>query len=168
MRAVKREQVPGYRFVLYDAEPNDVANALSTLLDQNVRRCPARRGTARRIPRPVAVHNTDTDTTATVACEQDRATVYNDLAGRPSIIVRADTEQLREAWHLPLTGEPPQVDGETSGEPPTGGEPAAGCHMLAGRRIRVIGLLRHPLTAGRVLSLFSTGRIDAGLASNPL
>jgi hypothetical protein len=105
------------------------------------------------------VHDTDTDTTATLACEQDRATVYNDLAGRPSIIVRADTEQLREAWHLPLTGEPPQVHGETSGEPPTGGEPAAGRHILgqiAGRRIRVIGLLRHPLTAGRVLSLFST------------
>jgi hypothetical protein len=99
------------------------------------------------------VHDTNTDTTATLACEQDRATVYNDLAGRPSIIVRADTEQLREAWHLPLTAEPPRVDGETSGEP------AAGRHILgqiAGRRIRVIGLLRHPLTAGRVLSLFST------------
>jgi hypothetical protein len=105
------------------------------------------------------VHDTNTDTTATLACEQDRATVYNDLAGRPSIIARADTEQLREAWHLPLTAEPPQVDGETSGEPPTGGEPAAGRHILgqiAGRRIRVIGMLRHPLTAGRVLSLFST------------
>jgi hypothetical protein len=148
-----------YRFELYDAEPNAVARARAALLDRNVARCPTRARTARRIPRPVAVHDTDTDTTATLACEQDRATVYNDLAGRPSIIVRADTEQLREAWHLPLTGEPPQVDGETSGEPPTGGEPAAGCHMLgqiAGRRIRVIGLLRHPLTAGRVLSLFST------------
>lgn len=148
-----------YRFELYDAEPNAVARALAALLDQNVARCPTRARTARRIPRPVVVHDTNTDTTATLACEQDRATVYNDLAGRPSIIVRADTEQLREAWHLPLTGEPPQVDGETSGEPRTGGEPAAGRHILgqiAGRRIRVIGLLRHPLTAGRVLSLFST------------
>ncbi|HEX8760671.1 MAG TPA: hypothetical protein VF734_12025 [Pseudonocardiaceae bacterium] len=148
-----------YRFELYDAEPNAVARALAALLDQNVARCPTRARTARRIPRPVVVHDTNTDTTATLACEQDRATVYNDLAGRPSIIVRADTEQLREAWHLPLTAEPPQVDGETSGEPPTGGEPAAGRHILgqiAGRRIRVIGLLRHPLTAGRVLSLFST------------
>jgi hypothetical protein len=142
-----------YRFELYDAEPNAVARALAALLDQNVARCPTRARTARRIPRPVVVHDTNTDTTATLACEQDRATVYNDLAGRPSIIVRADTEQLREAWHLPLTAEPPQVDGET------GGEPAAGRHILgqiAGRRIRVIGLLRHPLTAGRVLSLFST------------
>jgi hypothetical protein len=148
-----------YRFELYDAEPNAVARALAALLDQNVARCPTRARTARRIPRPVVVHDTNTDTTATLACEQDRATVYNDLAGRPSIIVRADTEQLREAWHLPLTAEPPQVDGETSGKPPTGGEPAAGRHILgqiAGRRIRVIGLLRHPLTAGRVLSLFST------------
>jgi hypothetical protein len=148
-----------YRFELYDAEPNAVARALAALLDQNVARCPTRARTARRIPRPVVVHDTNTDTTATLACEQDRATVYNDLAGRPSIIVRADTEQLREVWHLPLTGEPPQVDGQTSGEPPTGGEPAAGRHILgriAGRRIRVIGLLRHPLTAGRVLSLFST------------
>jgi hypothetical protein len=148
-----------YRFELYDAEPNAVARALAALLDQNVARCPTRARTARRIPRPVVVHDTNTDMTATLACEQDRATVYNDLAGRPSIIVRADTEQLREAWHLPLTAEPPQVDGETSGEPPTGGEPAAGRHILgqiAGRRIRVIGLLRHPLTAGRVLSLFST------------
>jgi hypothetical protein len=141
-----------YRFELYDAEPNAVASALAALLDQNVARCPTRARTARRIPRPVVVHDTDTDTTATLACGQDRATVYNDLAGRPSIIVRADTEQLREAWQLPLTGEPPQVDGETDGEP------AAGRHILGqivARRIRVTGLLRHPLTARQFLSLLA-------------
>jgi hypothetical protein len=140
-----------YRFELYDAEPNAVASALATLLEQNGARCPTRARTAQRIPRPVVVHDTDTDTTATLACEQNRATVYNDLAGRPSIIVRADTEQLREVWRLPLTAGPP-VDGET------GGGPAAGRHILGqivGRRIRVTGLLRHPLTARQFLSLLS-------------
>lgn len=141
-----------YRFELYDAEPNDVARALAAMLDQNVARCPTRARTARRIPRPVVVHDTDTDTTATLACEQDRATVYNDLAGRPSIIVRADTERLRELWRLPLGAEPSPVDGET------GGAPTAGRHILGRitrRRIRVIGLLRHPLTARQFLSLLS-------------
>ena len=155
-KVVTHERVPGYRFELYDAEPNDVARALAALLDQNVVRCPARGRTARRILRPVVVHDTDTDTPATVACEQDRATVYNDLAGRPSIIVRADTDRLRDIWRLPVTG---------AGSPPvgaaTGSRLTAGRHILgqiAGRRIRVTGLLRHPLTALQFLSLLSPAK----------
>lgn len=149
MRAVKREQVPGYRFVLYDAEPNEVANALGALLDQNVRRCPARRGTARRIPRPVAVHDTDTDTTATVAWEQDRATVYNDLAGRPSIVVWADTSRLRDIWRLRVAA---------GGLAPAGLATGHGRHVIGQiltRRIRIKGLLCHPVTALQFLSLLS-------------
>jgi hypothetical protein len=152
-KVVTHEQVPGYRFELYDAEPNDVARALAALLDRNIDRCPARARTARRIPRPVVVHDTDTDTTATVAWEQDRATVYNDLAGRPSIIVRADTDRLRDVWRLPVTGGGPRPD-----DTATGSKLAAGRHSLgqiAGRRIRVTGLLRHPLTALQFLSLLS-------------
>lgn len=142
---------PGYRFELYDPDANDVARALAARLGENVAASPARVRTARRIPRPVVVHATDTDTTATLACERDRATVYNDLAGRPGIIVRADTDRLREIWRLPLTAGPAAV-----GAPVPGTEPARGVvGELLGRRIRVTGLLRHPLTARWVLSLLA-------------
>jgi len=147
------QQDRGYRFELYDAEPNDVARALAVRLGQTVASCPARAKTARRIPRPVVVHDTETDTTATLACEQDRATVYNDLAGRPSIIVRADTDRLREVWRLPVPGSNPPPDDTTPGS-----RRAAGRHILgqiAGRRIRVTGLLRHPITALEFVSLLS-------------
>lgn len=151
----KREAVSasGYRFELYDAEPNDVARALAALLDHNVNSCPARARAAGRIVRPVVVHDADTDTTATLACERDRATVYNDVAGRPSIIVRAGTDRLREIWRL---------QGNGVGSPPagaaTGSELAAVRYILGQwvhRRIRVTGLLRHPFTALQLLSLLS-------------
>jgi hypothetical protein len=150
MKIVTREQVPGYPFVLYDTEPNDVANTLAALLDQNVRRFPARRSTARRIPRPVAVHNTDTDTTATMAFEQDRTTVYNDLAGRPSIIVRADTSRLRDVWRLRMAA---------GGLLPIGLATNHGRYVIGQivtRKIIIKGLLVHPVTALQFISLMSS------------
>jgi hypothetical protein len=95
------------------------------------------------------VHDTDTDTTATVACERDRATVYNDLAGRPSIIVRADTDRLHGVWRLGVAAGDPAPDGPATGH----GRDVIG--QILTRRIRVTGLLRHPLTALRFLSLLS-------------
>jgi hypothetical protein len=99
------------------------------------------------------VHNTDTDTTAAVSWERDRARVYYDLAGRPSIIVRADTNRMGDLWRLPVAAGGPLPVGAT-----VRGGPAASRHVLgqiAGRRIRVTGVLRHPVTAWRFLSLLS-------------
>jgi hypothetical protein len=150
VRVVTREQIPGYRFVLYDVEPNDMAKALVALLNQNVDRWPTRGRTARRIPRPVVVHDTDTDTAATVAFERDRATVYNDLAGRPSIIVAADTDRLRHLCRLRVAA---------GGLPPVGLGSGHGRHVIGqilNRQIRIKGLLCHLVTALQFLSLMST------------
>ncbi len=78
---VTHEEARAYRFEFYDEEPNEVASALAALLVRNVDRCPARARTAQRIPRPVVVHDSDTETTVTLAFEQDRATLYNERSG---------------------------------------------------------------------------------------
>ncbi len=67
--------------------------------------------------------------------------------------MRAGTDRLRDVWRLPLASDDSSPANATSG-----GNPAAGPTILgeiAGRRIRITGLLRHPLTALQFLSLLS-------------
>lgn len=140
---------PAYTFALHDDPPNGVSRILANLLTQNLEKFPARRRVARRIPRPVAVHSTDTDSTATIEFGPTGGTVYNDLVGRPSVIVKASVAQILDVSQLRMRG---------GGLLPVGFFTKRGLRVLRQiltRKLVVTGLLTHTVTALQFIALVS-------------
>ncbi|HSV64517.1 MAG TPA: hypothetical protein VLJ59_01245 [Mycobacteriales bacterium] len=115
--------------------PNDVADILASLLTSNLETYPARANIARQISRPVAVYNTYTGTVATVVFHDNRAVVYNNLVGRPLLIVKGIANQIVDVTKLTT---------------------APALRRILRRRLAVKGLLLHPVTALQLLALIST------------
>jgi hypothetical protein len=138
-----------YIFELYDAEPNGVASTLGGLMGQNLEKFPSRRRIARRIPRPVAVYSTDTDATATIVFEDNKATVYNDRVGRPSVTVKASVAQILDVSQLSM---------KAGGLLPVGFFTKRGGRVLGQiltHKLVVKGLLIHTVTALQFIALVS-------------
>ena len=139
-----------YLVRLYDGEDaNGLAQILTTLLMQNFESFPARHKTARRIPRPVAVHSTDTVSTATIVFGHDEAVVYNDIVGRPSVIVKATVDQILNTSQLEM---------RAGGLMPVGFFTPRGLGILRAiltRKMGVKGLLTHTITALHFIALVS-------------
>lgn len=140
-----------YPVTLVDgSDANGVAALLGTLLEQNFTEFPGRVRTARKVPRPVMVHSTDTGESATLVFYADRLDVYNGKVGRPSVTVKATVEQVLDVVELRM---------RAGGLLPVGFLTARGGRVLgamARHRLVVKGLIRHPVTALAFIALAST------------
>ncbi len=139
-----------YRVSAYDGDKaNGVANILATLLQQNFEKSPSRVNIARRMPRPVTVVSTDTDSVATIVFGSNEAVVYNDVVGRPSVTVKATVKQILDVSQLKM---------QAGGLLPVGFFTKRGMRVLgdiARHKLVVKGLLTHTVTALQFIALVS-------------
>lgn len=141
-----------YTLELHDGDDaNGVANILASVLTQGIHAHPDRVHVARRIQRPVAVVNTDTDSAATVTFGISGARIYNDVVRKPAVIVygRSSIRSWMDLSQLRMT---------TGGLLPVGLVTTRGLSVLGdilSRRLIVEGLLTYPLTSLRLIALLS-------------
>lgn len=130
-------------------DANGIANILATLLSQNLQSYPNRVKAARKISRPVAVYNPDTDSAATIVFGTHEAIVHNDINGRPAVIVKATVDQILNVSQLPM---------KAGGLIPVGFFTKRGMSVLGDilkHSLVVKGLLIHTITALRLIALLS-------------
>jgi hypothetical protein len=139
-----------YPVTLADGDQaNGIANIVGTLLGQNFESFPSRIHYAQRMPRPVTIVSTDTDSACTIVFNRGGATVYNDVVGRPSVTVIATVEQILDVSQLPM---------KAGGLVPVGFFTERGLTVLRSiltRKMVVKGLLAHTITALRTIALVS-------------
>lgn len=139
-----------YPVTLHDGDDaNGIANILATLLGQNFENYPNRIKAARRVSRPVAVYNSDTDSAATIVFGSHEATVHNDIKGRPAVLVKASVDQILNVSQLPM---------KAGGLIPIGFFTKRGASVLGSilkHSLVVKGLLVHTVTALRLIALLS-------------
>lgn len=127
-----------------DAEPNGLASMLGTLIEQNLARDPARH----RLLRPAVVTLTASDAGvgATLRIGRGEVEVANGTDPHAQLAVSTDAHRLLELAAVPLRLALPDV------LTARGREVVAS--LLRGR-LRVRGLLRHPLLMTRLNRLLS-------------
>ncbi len=128
-----------------DSEPNGLAAMIGGLIEANLAAHPAR---ARLLAPPavVGIEARDAEVACTVRLSPGRVRVANGLTGRPTVVVRADTETLTDLTTAPLRlGFPDALT--PAGRAVTG--------KLLRRNLRVRGLLRHPAVVSRLNRLLS-------------
>jgi len=132
--------------VIYvDAEPNGLARMVGGLIEANLFHHPRRS----RLLRPAVVDLVALDAEVAVNLEIDRqeVRVANGTAdGRANVRVTTDSLSLVELAGAPLRLGLPDV---------FHAEGRSIARKILGRRMRVEGLLRHPLTLSRVTRLLS-------------
>jgi hypothetical protein len=139
-----------YPVTFFDGpEANGVATIVGTLLGQNFETFPDRAKFARKVSRPITIVSTDTEEACTIVLGTDKAVVYNDVVGRPSVTVYATVDQLLEVSQLPM---------KAGGLIPVGFFTNRGIRVLkeiATRKLVIKGLLTHTVTALRTIALVS-------------
>ncbi len=127
-----------------DLEPNGLASMLGTLIEQNLTRDPARR----RLLRPAVVTLTATDAAVGVTLRMDhgRVEVANGTDPRPQLDVSTDSHRLLDLASVPLRLALPDV---------LTARGRAVVASLVGGRLRVRGLVRHPVLLTRLNRLLS-------------
>jgi hypothetical protein len=128
-----------------DAEPNGLADLVGRLIEANLERRPDSRNLLR--PAVVELSASDADVRATVALSGGAVEISNGSADRePHLRVVARSEDLLELSTTPLRfGLPDAFD-------------ARGRAVLRGiatRRVRVSGMVRHPMRLSRFTRLLS-------------
>lgn len=130
-------------------DANGIAGVVATLLTQNFEAFPARVRLARKLKRPVTISGSDLDSTCTITCGSHHVTIFNDVVGKPSVIVTATVDQILDLSQLKM---------RASGLLPVGFFTKRGLRTLAaiaGGKLSVRGLVAHPVTAMRVIALLS-------------
>jgi hypothetical protein len=130
-----------------DAEPNGLADLVGRLIASNLDAEPGRHrllGAA-----VVELSASDADVRATLRLSPAGVTVSNGAAGsRPHLLIRADAYDLIELAAAPLRfGLPDVLDARGR----------AVLRQIAGRHVRVSGLLRHPIRLTRFTRLLNVG-----------
>jgi hypothetical protein len=139
--------VTGGASVTYaDGEPNGLASMLGTLIEQNLARDPGRRRLLR--PAVVALTSTDADVGVTLRIDGTGVEVANGTDARPHLEVRTDSHRLLDLAGVPLRLGLP--------DPLTAPGRQVMRALLTGR-LRVRGLLRHPVRLMRLNRLLSAG-----------
>jgi hypothetical protein len=130
--------------IVGEAEPNGLASMLGTLLEQNLTRDPARR----RLLRPAVVTLTATDAGVgvTLRIGHGRLEIVNGTDPHAHLDVGTDSHRLLELTAIPLRLGLPDVSTQRGR--------AVVASVLRGR-LRVRGLLRHPLLLSRLNRLLS-------------
>lgn len=141
---------PDYAVTLDDGpDANGIAGVVATLLTQNFETFPDRVPLARKLTRPVTISGSDIDSTCTITCGAHDVAIANDVVGRPSVTVTATVEQILDLSQLRM---------RASGLLPVGFFTRRGLRTLvaiAGGKLKVRGLVTHPVTALRVIALLS-------------
>lgn len=139
-----------YKIELADGDDAyGITQIVSILLEQNVNNIEGRTQICRRMPRPVAILNTDTDLACTISFGREGATIYNGIVGKPSIIVKATVDQITDVSQLKVVG---------SGLIPLGFFTKRGFRVLfqiAQTKLVVRGLFIHPITALQLIGILS-------------
>jgi hypothetical protein len=130
-----------------DAEPNGLADLVGRLIGSNLEREPGRRRLLR--PAVVELSASDADVRATIRLSPAGVTVSNGAAGsRPHLLITADAYDLIELAAAPLRlGLPDVFDARGR----------AVVREIAGRHVRVSGMLRHPIRLTRFTRLLNVG-----------
>ena len=132
-----------------DETPNGVTFILGALLEENFTNFPVRAEIARRLKQPVAVESVDTNQLATAEFGARGVELRNGVYGKPAVTVKATVAQITEVSQLKMKG---------AGLVPVGFFTKRGLAVLgqiAGHKLVVKGLLKHPLTSLRFIALVS-------------
>lgn len=127
-----------------DEEPNGLASMLGSLLEQNLVRDPRRRRSLR--PAVVSLVATDAGVRATLRIGSAGIEVANGGDPQPDLEIATDAHRLLELAAVPLRLGLPDPFTERGREVVRG---------LVSGRLRVRGLVRHPLLLTRVQRLLS-------------
>jgi hypothetical protein len=131
--------------VLADAEPNGLARMLAGLLEGNLARRPERAALLR--PAVVEIGATDAGVAVTVRLDGERVRVSNGTGGpRPDVRVRASGHDLLALSAAPLRFGFPD---------PFRREGRAVLGRIASGKVRVSGMVRHPIVLSRFSRLLS-------------
>ncbi|HJS27887.1 MAG TPA: hypothetical protein VJ913_12260 [Actinomycetota bacterium] len=132
-----------------DADPNGLADLVGRLIASNLERDPDRRRLLRSAV--VELSASDADIQATIHVDAAGVSVANGPASsKPHLRVRADAFDLIELAAAPLRlGLPDVFDAR--------GRAVLG--RIAGRHVRVSGMLAHPLRLTRFTRLLSVGAV---------
>jgi hypothetical protein len=131
--------------VLADAEPNGLARMLAGLLEGNLARRPERAALLR--PAVVEIGATDAGVAVTVRLDGERVRVSNGTGGpRPDVRVRASGHDLLALSAAPLRFGFPD---------PFRREGRAVLGRIVSEKVRVSGMVRHPIVLSRFSRLLS-------------
>jgi hypothetical protein len=131
--------------VVADAEPNGLARMLAGLLEANLARRPERIALLR--PGVVEVDATDAAVAVTVSLDESGVRVSNgSVSSRPDLRVRASGHDLLALSAAPLRLGFPD---------PLRPEGRAVLRRIASGKVRVSGMLRHPVVLSRFSRLLS-------------
>ena len=131
-------------------EPSGLASMVAELLEQNLARDPARRGLLR--PSVAVLDASDADVTVFLRITPEDVRVGDGNVPDAHLSIRAQSGRLLDLTTTPLRFGLPDVLSR---------EGRAIVGDLLGRRLRIRGLLRHPLRLARLTKLLSvadTGR----------
>lgn len=131
-------------------EPSGLASMVAELIEQNLSRDPARRGLLR--PSVAVLDAPDADITVFLRITPEDVRVGDGNVPDAHLSIRAESGRLLDLTTTPLRFGLPDV---------LRGEGRAIVGDLLGRRLRIRGLLRHPLRLARLTKLLSvadTGR----------
>jgi hypothetical protein len=130
-----------------EEDPSGLAELLANLIGQNLERDPSRRRLVR--PTVATVRALDADVVVTLRLERDRVVVTEGASPGAHLRIHADAGSLLELAAVPLRlGLPDPLSRE--------GRRVA-LDLLSGR-LRVRGLLRHPIRLARLTRLLSVDR----------
>lgn len=127
-----------------DPEPSGLAEIVGELIRQNLERDPGRRGHLTPLVASIAVP--DADVGVTIRIGQRDVRVVNGIAADAHLRMRARSDALVRLTTAPLLlgfPDPFRAEGRR-----------AIADLLAGR-VRVVGLLRHPVRTARLSALLS-------------
>jgi len=137
-------EAAGVEVMLLDAEPSGLAAMLAGLVEANLSRHPERAALLR--PAVVELDAVDADVTVTVRMRPGRIEIANGPADGADLEVHAPSQGLLDLSAMPLRlGFPDPFR--------RGGR--AVLREVASRRVRISGMLRHPVVLSRFARLLS-------------
>lgn len=127
-----------------DEEPAGLAAMLGGLIEANLETDPARSKLLR--PGLVGIVASDAGVAITMRLAPGGVTVANGIAGRPQLLIRADSETLTELSSVPLRFGLPDLRAASG---------RAALRKVASGRLRVKGMIRHAGLLSRLNRLLS-------------
>jgi hypothetical protein len=127
-----------------DPDPSGLATMVAQLIEQNLSRDPARR--ALLLPSVVVLDAPDADVTVFLRIDAEGVRVGDGRVPDAHLSIRADSGRLLDLATVPLRFGLPDVSSH---------EGRALVGDLLGRRVRIRGLLRHPVRLARLTKLLS-------------
>lgn len=131
-------------------DPSGLAEMLATLIRQNLAREPSRLGHLR--PSVIVLDATDAEVVVTLRLDQGTVRVCDGATGEAHLRIAADADRLLALTTAPLRAGLP--------DPLRSGGRAVLADVVTGR-LRVWGLLRHPVRLARFAALLSVHERDS-------